>query len=46
MQISRTITTDLYRVREHLISNYGYDPGSYSDYPADETNKKTGEASE
>ena len=40
MQISRTSTTDLDRVREHLISNYGYDPGSYSDYPADETNKK------
>ena len=40
MQISRTSTTDLDRVRDHLISNYGYDPGSYSDYPADETNKK------
>jgi hypothetical protein len=23
-----------------LSTNYGYDAGSYSDYPADETNKK------
>jgi hypothetical protein len=27
-------------VKEHLSTNYGYDAGSYSDYPADETNKK------
>jgi hypothetical protein len=27
-------------VRQHLITNYGYDPGSYSDYPADQSNKK------
>jgi hypothetical protein len=26
--------------KEHLSTNYGYDAGSYSDYPADETNKK------
>ncbi len=40
LQISRTSTTDLDRVRDHLISNYGYNPGSYTDFPGDETNKK------
>jgi hypothetical protein len=40
LQISRTSTTDLDRVRQHLISNYGYNPGSYTDFPGDETNKK------
>lgn len=28
------------RVRQHLINNYGYDPGSYDNYPADESNRK------
>jgi len=40
LSLSRTSTADLDLVKNHLISNYGYDPGSYSDYPADETNKK------
>ena len=40
MMLSRTSTTDMERVRQHLINNYGYDPGSYTDYPADESNKK------
>ncbi|MEC5164530.1 hypothetical protein RCH18_000246 [Flavobacterium sp. PL11] len=40
MSLSRTSIADMERVKQHLISNYGYDPGSYSDYPADETNKK------
>src|SRR5690625_4119761 len=39
-QLSRTSISDMEKVRDHLISNYGYDPGSYTDYPADETNKK------
>ena len=38
--ISRTSIADMERVKNHLITNYGYDPGSYSSYPADETNKK------
>lgn len=40
MSLSRTSIADMERVKQHLITNYGYDPGSYSDYPADETNKK------
>jgi hypothetical protein len=40
LQLSRTSIADMERVREHLITNYDYNPGSYSDYPADETNKK------
>src|SRR5690606_12527531 len=38
--LSRTSIADMERVKQHLITNYGYDPGSYSSYPADETNKK------
>ena len=38
--LSRTSIADMERVKNHLLTNYGYDPGSYSDYPADETNKK------
>ncbi|MGV8815196.1 MAG: TonB-dependent receptor [Gelidibacter sp.] len=38
--LSRTSIADMERVRQHLLTNYGYDPGSYSNYPADETNKK------
>ncbi|WP_461533052.1 TonB-dependent receptor [Sinomicrobium sp.] len=37
---SRTSIADMETVRNHLIDNYGYDPGSYDSYPADETNKK------
>ncbi|GAA4294849.1 TonB-dependent receptor [Aestuariibaculum suncheonense] len=40
LSLSRTSIADMERVRQHLIDNYGYDPGSYNDYPADETNKK------
>lgn len=40
LSLSRTSIADMERVRQHLIDNYGYDPGSYSSYPADETNKK------
>ena len=40
LSLSRTSIADMERVKQHLITNYGYDPGSYTDYPADETNKK------
>lgn len=40
LSLSRTSIADMELVRNHLLDNYGYDPGSYSDYPADETNKK------
>ncbi len=40
LMLSRTSISDMQLVRQHLIDNYGYDPGSYSDYPADETNRK------
>ena len=38
--ISRTTIADMQRVREFLINKYGYDPGSYTNYPADEDNLK------
>ncbi len=37
---SRASIADMERVKQHLINNYGYDPGSYSTYPADESNRK------
>ncbi|SKC24021.1 TonB-dependent receptor [Alkalitalea saponilacus] len=40
LMLSRTIVSDMQRVRQHLIDNYGYDPGSYSNYPADQSNTK------
>lgn len=40
LSLSRASTADMERVRKHLIDNYGYDPGSYTDYPADESNRK------
>ena len=40
LMLSRTSNSDMELVKQHLIDNYGYDPGSYTDYPADETNKK------
>ncbi len=38
--LSRTSTADMDRVYDHLMSEYGYDAGSYNDYPADESNRK------
>ncbi len=38
--LSRASTTDMEAVRRHLIDNYDYDPGSYTDYPANESNRK------
>ncbi|HZH72470.1 MAG TPA: TonB-dependent receptor, partial [Mariniphaga sp.] len=40
LSFSRTSVADMERVRQHLIDNYEYNPGSYSDYPADESNRK------
>lgn len=40
LSLSRTSAADMERVKQHLISKYGYDPGSYTDYPADESNRK------
>jgi len=40
LELSRTKASDMELVRQHLINNYGYDPGSYTDYPADQSNKK------
>jgi hypothetical protein len=39
-QLSRVSISDMERVRKHLIDNYGYDPGSYTDFPGDESNRK------
>ena len=40
LMLSRASTGDMDLVKQHLIDNYGYDAGSYSDYPADESNVK------
>ena len=38
--ISRTTEADMQKVKDFLHKNYGYDTGSYTDYPADESNMK------
>ena len=38
--ISRTTIEDMKKVQKHLKDEYGYDTGSYSDFPADESNVK------
>ena len=38
--VSRTRLSDLERVSKHLKDNYGYDTGSYTNFPADESNTK------
>lgn len=38
--ISRTTVADLERVSQHVKDKYGYDTGSYSDFPADLSNMK------
>ena len=38
--ISRTKLEDMKKVQDYLATNYGYDTGSYTDYPADESNMK------
>ena len=38
--ISRTKESDLQAVSDHLKNKYGYDTGSFKDFPAEETNLK------
>jgi hypothetical protein len=38
--ISRTTLRDLDRVSQHVLGKYGYDTGSYTNFPADENNYK------
>lgn len=38
--VSRTTLSDLEKVSEHVKSKYGYDTGSWTDFPADEQNQK------
>ena len=38
--ISRTTQSDLQKVSDFVKSKYGYDTGSYTDFPADESNTK------
>ena len=38
--ISRTTEEDMQKVADHLKEKYGYDAGSYTNYPADESNTK------
>ena len=38
--LSRASKSDMELVKQHLINNYGYDPGSYTDYPANESNRR------
>ena len=38
--VSRTRLSDLQRVSEYVKSKYGYDTGSWTDFPADENNMK------
>ncbi|HOP04172.1 MAG TPA: carboxypeptidase regulatory-like domain-containing protein [Tenuifilaceae bacterium] len=40
LMLSRASVSDMEQVKQHLIANYGYDPGSYNDYPADISNRK------
>lgn len=40
LKISRTKASDMERVKKHLMDNYGYDPGSYTDFPGDQSNIK------
>lgn len=38
--ISRVTTADMQKVSDYVLSKYGYDTGSYTDFPADESNYK------
>ena len=38
--VSRATVADLQKVSDHLKSKYGYDTGSFTDFPADESNYK------
>ena len=38
--LSRTSVGDMEKVKKHLMDNYGYNTGSYRDFPADQENTK------
>lgn len=38
--VSRTLLSDMQRVSDFLKSDYGYDPGSATDFPGDNVNRK------
>lgn len=38
--VSRTLKSDMEKVYNHLKNNYGYDAGSFSNFPADAENNK------
>ena len=38
--LSYTTVADMELVKNHVLDKYGYDPGSYTDFPADESNLK------
>ena len=38
--ISRATTADLQRVSDHVLNKYGYNTGSFTDFPANESNMK------
>ena len=38
--ISRTTESDMKKVSDFVKNKYGYDPGSYTNFPADESNEK------
>ena len=40
LYVSRVSEADMEAVKKHLMDNYGYDAGSYTDYPAQESNTK------
>ncbi len=40
LYLSRTRLADMEEVKKHLWDNYRYDTGSYTDFPADESNVK------
>lgn len=39
-QLSYATVSDMERVKEHTANKYGYDTGSYTNFPADRSNKK------
>lgn len=38
--ISRTTLADMQKVSEHVMNKYGYDTGSWTNFPADKNNRK------
>lgn len=38
--VSRTLLSDMEKAKKHLMDKYGYDPGSATEFPGDESNSK------